>query len=104
MLTSLVTYMEILTRPYAAGDTQLADKYRAFFTNSENLVLVPLSPAVAEEAARLRARHGLRTPDAIQLASARCYGADHVLTNDLSWKAIPGYSILTMEELGQEGA
>jgi predicted nucleic acid-binding protein len=41
-----------------------------------------VNEAVAEEAARIRARYRFKTPDAIHLASAKLGGADLFVTND----------------------
>ncbi len=49
----------------------------------------PLSEAMADEAARLRARHpSLRLGDALIIATARILDADRVLTGDRRWSGI----------------
>jgi predicted nucleic acid-binding protein len=98
-VTSLITYIEILTLPERMGKHRLAAKYRDFLTNSNSLSIHPLNLAVADEAVRIRARHGLRTPDAIQLATARVCGADHVVTNDKRWRAVSGLHVVLVDEL-----
>ncbi|MGB6770679.1 MAG: PIN domain-containing protein, partial [Candidatus Dormiibacterota bacterium] len=51
------------------------------------LSVAPLSEAIAEEAAVLRARHqGLRLPDALVLATGASLHADSILTGDLRWR------------------
>lgn len=99
IVTSLVTYIELLTFPEKNGNRLLAAKYREYLTNSENLRVYPLSFQVADEAVRLRAQHGLRTPDAIQLATARICGADWVLTNDKRWQVVPDMPVVLMDQL-----
>lgn len=98
-VTSMVTYIEVLTLPERQGNLRLACKYREFLTNSEQVGIYPLTVPVADETVKLRAQHGLRTPDAIQLAVARLCGADYVVTNDHSWKRIPGFNVALVEEL-----
>jgi predicted nucleic acid-binding protein len=50
---------------------------------------VPLDEPVADNAARLRARHpSLRLPDAVVLATAQVIGADAVLTGDKQWDRV----------------
>jgi predicted nucleic acid-binding protein len=100
MVTSIVTYIEIATEPARRGDTRLVAKYRDFLTHSENLSVHPISLAVADAAVRYRARHGLRTPDAVQLAVAETCGADYVLTNDAAWKKLRGVNVVLVSELG----
>ena len=99
LVTSMVTYIEILTHPERTGDKRLAAKYRDFLTNSEQISMYPLNVSVADAAVRLRAGHQLKTPDAIQLATAEVCGADHVVTNDVKWRRVPGFHVVTVDEL-----
>lgn len=99
LVTSMVTYIEILTAPLRAGSNVLASRYREYLTNSEGLSIYPLNVSVADEAARLRAEHGLRTPDAIQIATATTCGADFFLTNDRQLSRVPGIEIVVVADL-----
>lgn len=100
MVTSMITYVELATQPARRGDTRLVAKYRDFLTNSENLSIHPIGIAVADAAIRYRAMHGLRTPDALQLAVAELCGADYVVTNDAAWKKFRGLNVVLVKELG----
>ncbi len=82
IVTSVLTLTEVLIHPMRKGDPELADQYRQILLEAEHISTVPVSEAIAEEAAQLRARHGLRTPDAIQLATALRSHAAYFLTND----------------------
>lgn len=83
-VTSMLTVLEVLVRPLKVNNQQLADEYRNVLLNSRNLrVLVP-SLEICQTAARLRASSNLRTPDALQLATAAYAGATHFVTNDSS--------------------
>jgi predicted nucleic acid-binding protein len=99
LVTSMVTYIEILTLPEKLGDERLAAKYREFLTNSEQLSIYPLNIAVADAAVRLRASAGVKTPDAIQLAVAQVCGVDHVLTNDRKWRELSSFNVVLVDEL-----
>ncbi len=68
--TSVLTLTEVLVHPMRQGDHELADQYRRVLLHASQVTVVPVSETIAEEAAQLRARHGLRTPDAIQMATA----------------------------------
>ena len=59
----------------------------------------PLTLVVADRAAQLRADHGLRTRDAIQLATAVAAGATGFVTNDLSFRCVTGIDILVLDDL-----
>ena len=50
-------------------------------------------------AARLRATHSLRTPDAIQMATALQAGASFFLTNDRRLRSIEGMTVLVVADL-----
>jgi predicted nucleic acid-binding protein len=86
-LTSTVTVAEILTLPAQAGDPRAMQDYELFLTGFPNLHLAPLDVPLARETALVRAATGLRTPDAVQVAAARLYGADAIVTNDHRWAA-----------------
>jgi len=99
MVTSLITYTEIITKPIKEGKSKLMEKYRAYFTGSKNLSLLPFSIQCAEETARIRCIYNLKTPDAMQVASAITCGADCIITNDISWKRIKEIPVFCLADL-----
>lgn len=100
LVTSLITYIELLTYPQRCGNERLAAKYREYLTNSERLSLYPLNVLVAEAAVGFRVAYNLKTPDAIQLGTAKVCGADMVLTNDRDWRAIQELPIHVLADIG----
>jgi predicted nucleic acid-binding protein len=86
-LTSTVTVAEILTLPAQAADHRAMQDYELFLTGFPNLQVASLDVPLARETALVRAATGLRTPDAVQVAAARLYGADAIITNDHRWAA-----------------
>ena len=86
LVTSLITYIEVLTQPERLGRSDLAARYRMFLTNAEHLSIHPRNVQVADECVRIRAAYGFKTPDAIQLAVSRVCGAGLILSNDAEWK------------------
>jgi predicted nucleic acid-binding protein len=99
LVTSLVTLIEVLIQPLRAGRHELVREYRNILFGSPNLKTLPLTLEVAEEAARLRAAHNLRTPDAIHVATAKAAGASWFLTNDVDLLSVPGLSVLVLDKL-----
>lgn len=83
VVTSTVTLLEVLVHPFRRGEKELAQQYRDILLGAEGLITISLSQDIAEVAARLRASHNIRTPDAIQMATALRAGASHFLTNDV---------------------
>ena len=68
-ITSSLTIAEVLVQPFRKGNKKLMEEYRNLLLNAENLLTIDLTPSIAEIAAGLRAEYGLRTPDAIQVAT-----------------------------------
>ncbi len=83
-LTSTLTIAECLTKPKKEGSLALIAKYIALFRNFPNLEIYPLTFAIAERTAGIRAEWNLKTPDAIQLATATEAKANIFLTHDLA--------------------
>jgi predicted nucleic acid-binding protein len=77
-ISSLVK-CECLVGPIKRGDPVLQRDYTELF---ELFVLLPLPEQVYLQAAQLRARFGLRTPDALHLSCAQHHRCDALWTND----------------------
>lgn len=99
IVTSLVTLLEVLVHPLRNERDDLAREYRDILLRSPSLTALPLGEEIAEEAARLRASHSVKTPDAIQLATAKIAGATWFLTNDGNLPSLPGISLLVVDRL-----
>ena len=99
VVTSVITLLEVLVHPLRRGDTVLAQQYRDILLSAEGLTTILLSHDIAEEAARLRAAHNIRTPDAIQMAAAIHAGASFFLTNDDRLPVLPELTVLVLDEL-----
>lgn len=97
--TSVITLSEVLVKPLRDGNARLAEQYREILLKAEGLTTVAVSAVIAEKAARLRSQYSLRTPDAIQIATALHTGASALLTNDIRWPALPDLRILTLDSL-----
>jgi predicted nucleic acid-binding protein len=70
---------ECLVGPLKRGDPVLEQTYLDLF---ERLLSLEMPDSVYLRAAQLRARFGIRTPDALHLASAQYHGCDSLWTND----------------------
>ena len=99
VVTSYVTLIEVLVHPLRQGRPELAEEYRDILLQSPALTAVALDEGIAEESARLRALHNIRTPDAIQLATAIRSGASWFLTNDAELASLPEISVLVLKQL-----
>ena len=99
IVTSVITYIELLTLPTRENKIELVDTYHHLLTESPEITLLPIDLVPAREAVRLRADHGMKTADALQIAAAVCHGADLIVTNDKDWRRIPDLPIVLVEEL-----
>src|SRR5439155_23764283 len=96
VVTSIMSLLEVLVYPIRNGDADLAQRYRDILIESEALTIVLLDLAIAEEAARLRAFHNIRTPDSIQMATALNKKASFFLTNDKQLPSLPNLTTLLL--------
>lgn len=81
-VASTVTLLEVLVQPLRLGNALLAENYRRFLSASGNFEMHPVTEAIAETAADLRARWSLRTADAIVAATAIQSDCQALVTND----------------------
>ena len=90
---SRLSMMECLVKPLREQNSADIDRYRGFFA-STGLHVVEMNAFVIETATILRARNGLRTPDAIQAASAiSIKGPVTFLTGDRHFRSVPGLNV-----------
>lgn len=90
---SRLTWLECRVGPMKANDSAQLAGYDAFFDRPD-LLWVELGREVVELAAAIRARDGLRTPDALQAASCLQLGAEHLfLTGDAAFRRVAGLNV-----------
>lgn len=98
-VTSTVTLVEVLVHPLRRNEGELVNRYRDILLHAEYLTMLNVGPVVATLAAELRAEHGLRTPDALQLATALHAGADYFLTNDRELQGFSPLEVLLVDNM-----
>ena len=81
LITSRLSLLECRTKPLREGDAATLVAYDTFFA-AARLVIVELGRAVVDRATQIRARYGLKTPDALHVAAALEAGADVFVTGD----------------------
>lgn len=87
---SRLSWMECRIKPLRSGDTALLLRYDSFFAEPD-LRWMEIDRATVELATTLRARHGLRTPDALQAAGCLQAGKPHAfITGDQAFARVPG--------------
>lgn len=101
LVTSVLSLMEALVVPKRRGMTELCQRYRELFESFPNLSLRPVDMAVAEIGAELGAASGLRTPDAVHLATALVAGATAFVSEDRRLGRVGRLPILTLHQARQ---
>lgn len=97
--SSVITLTEVLVQPLRQNNQTLAGKYRDLLFNGANFELISLTETIAEHASALRAKYNLRTPDALQIATALENNCDAFLCNDKDLKRVSDLPILILDEL-----
>lgn len=98
-VTSPVTLVEVLTKPYEKNDLVVAEEYQKRLLLNPQVKSRLIDNAVAVEAARIRANYGIkRTPDALQLAAAKMENVHVFLTNDKDLKRFTEITVVLLRD------
>lgn len=102
-VTSGITLLETLVIPLRSKNMILASKYEQLLCNSKGLLYLDLDRNLLRHAAYLRASFSIKTPDAIQIATAQLHNCSAFVTNDRRLPDIAGLQILQLSDyvLGQ---
>jgi predicted nucleic acid-binding protein len=99
VVSSELTLMETLVGPLKQGDAALEADYENFFV-SPGIRLLPITPSILRAGARLRATLSrLRTPDALQAATASSCGCTLLLTNDAIFRRILALPVVLLDDV-----
>jgi predicted nucleic acid-binding protein len=96
---SVITLTELLIKPLEEKNVTAVKNYKFLLNNFPNITIVNIDPQVAEKGAELRARYGIRIPDALQVASAIEHKASIFLSNDYTLKRIKEIEIVLLKEM-----
>lgn len=98
-VTSTITMTELLVQPYRDRNQQQADEIYGLLSTFPNLAWISPSLDIADTAARIRAEYGLRTPDALQVATAIRSSATALITNDATFRRLADVQIMVLDDL-----
>jgi predicted nucleic acid-binding protein len=98
-VVSPVTLAECVTLPIRLGQVELRQWFTDLLTGTDGISLVNIDAAIAQQAAELRIRYGLKLPDALQVATAIAAGCEVFLTNDVALKRVTELRVLPLVEL-----
>lgn len=99
VVTSTVTLVETLVHPIRKSHLELAQRYQEILLSAPHIMTYDLSPDIAQKAAEIRANLNVRTPDAIQLATAVHTGASFFLTNDRALQKFSRLNVIVVDDL-----
>ena len=96
--SSDLTVLETLVKPLREGDTVLERLFCELFDANE-VSLIPAPRPLWEEAARLRATTGLKTPDALHAAAALYAKCTLFVTNDGAFRRVNNLPVVVLDDL-----
>lgn len=98
-VTSVITLLEVLVKPKRDDNQDAVRDYKDLLLTFPNLDVFAIGSDCAELASDMRARYGIRTPDAIQISTALLAGATAFVTNDDQLEQIKELEIVLLEDL-----
>jgi predicted nucleic acid-binding protein len=98
-VTSTITMTELLVQPYREFDERRVDEFYGLISRFPNLHWVAPDLEIADLTGRLRALHRLRTPDALQAATAAHARATGLITNDVVLERVEAFETLVLDQL-----
>lgn len=98
-VTSIITLLEILVKSKMEKNFQITSDYRDLLLTFPNLKFSQVDLQVSDIASTLRAKYKIKTPDAIQIATAISEKAKVFITNDEQLKIINDIDIILLSEL-----
>jgi len=96
-LVTPVTLAEVVAGPLKATKEALAERYRQALCAGNGWSLREIDADIAVLAARLRLRHRLRLPDAIQAAVAVHEGCHALVTHDRDFRGMTDLLVLGVD-------
>jgi predicted nucleic acid-binding protein len=99
-VVSMISITELLVQPFAKGEADRVTVFEQFILSLPNTDLIPPTYTIAREAARLRAKYAIRTPDALLISTALSEKAEAFLTNDSRLRSLKaeGVGILVLDD------
>ena len=98
IVSSDLVILETLVKPLREGDTVVEMLFRSLLDANE-VTLIPATRPLWEDAARLRAETGLKTPDALHAATALYAECTLFVTNDADFRRFEDLPVVVLDDL-----
>lgn len=95
--TSALSIYQLLVEAYRRGEAETAATAERYLTTIPGLDVIDLTPAIARQAAQVRAQLGGTAERAVQIATALSEGAHTYLTQRSAFRRVAGMSVESME-------
>jgi predicted nucleic acid-binding protein len=90
---------ELLERPYRDNHQHLVNQFYGLLTTYPHLEWIAPDLEIADLAARFRAQHRMRMPNALHAATAAARQATAFVTNDVIFKRVEAFETVVLDEL-----
>ena len=99
-VVSTISATEVLVKPFVEGRGDVIATFERFLLSLPAMSVVAPDYETSKDAARLRARYALRTPDALLVATARRHDARAFVMNDDGLRRVKreGLAILVLDD------
>ena len=99
VVASELLFTELLPRPMKDGRRDLVERYLELFRSTPRIHLVPVERRVILRSVHLRADFGLRSMDALHLATALVHDCETFVTNDQRLARVDRPRVPTLHDL-----
>ncbi|MCH6544820.1 MAG: PIN domain-containing protein [Deltaproteobacteria bacterium] len=91
--------LKLLVQPYRFSDIERVNQFYSLLSTYPHLEWIAPSLEIADLAARLRAESSLRTPDAVQAATAFASHATGFISHDATFQRLTGLEVIILDQL-----
>jgi predicted nucleic acid-binding protein len=98
-VTSTITMTELLVQPYRDADERRVNEFYGLLATYPPLEWFAPDLEIADTAALFRARYRLRTPDALQAATAARCQATGLISNDPLFPRVEAFETLLLDSV-----
>lgn len=98
-VTTVITLSEILAKPLAEKNVELADEYKNVLNSFPHLKMIEINQHVATLAASLKAKYKIKLPDALQISGGLFAGAGLFISNDKKLKKVRELKVITLDQI-----